>query len=65
MITKRITIKNRASTAFKANSLLDNLFDTLTGIEGMTNKERADLLRQVATLAENWANEVEEMPEDK
>lgn len=65
MITKRIKIKNRASTAFKANSLLDNLFDTLTGIEGMSNAERADLLRQVATLAENWANEVEEMPEGK
>lgn len=65
MITKRITIKNRATTAFKANGIWDNLFDTLTGIEGITNKERAGLLRQVATLAENWANEIEETPEAK
>ena len=65
MITKRIQIKNRATTAFKANGIMDNLFDTLTGIEGMTNKERAGLLRQVATLAENWANEIEETPEAK
>jgi hypothetical protein len=65
MITNRIKIKNQATTAFKANGLMNNLFDTLTGVEGMTNKERADLLRQVATLAENWANEVEEMPENK
>lgn len=63
MITKRIKIKNRASTAFKANSIMDNLFDTLTSIEGMSNKERADLLRQVSTLAQNWANEIEETPE--
>jgi hypothetical protein len=62
-MTNKIVIKNHKSTAHKANLILNNLFDTLTGVEGMTNKERADLVRQVATLAHNWANEVEEMPE--
>ena len=58
-IEKRIRIKNRASTAFKANCLMNDLFGVLAGVDGMTASERADLLRQVSILADNYANDIE------
>jgi hypothetical protein len=58
-IEKRIKIKNRASTAFKANCLMNDLLGVLAGIDDMTAGERADLIRQVAILADNYANEIE------
>ena len=56
---KRIKIKNRASTAFRANALMNNLFGVLAGIPDMASNERADLLRQVAILAEDYAQDIE------
>ena len=58
-IEKRIKIKNRASTAFKANCLMNDLFGILAGIDDMTASEKADLIRQVAILADNYADDIE------
>lgn len=58
-IEKRIKIKFRPSTAFKANCVMNNLFGILAGIEDMTASEKADLIRQVAILADNYANDIE------
>lgn len=58
-IQKRIKIKGRPSTAFKANCIMSNLFGVLAGIEDMASNERADLLRQVAILAESFARDIE------
>ena len=58
-IEKRIKIKDRPSTALKANFLMNDLFGVLAGIDDITASERADLLRQVAILADNYANEIE------
>jgi len=56
---KRIKIKGRASTALKANSIMENLFGVLVGIPDMASKEKAALLRQVASIASNYAQDIE------
>lgn len=38
---------------------MSNLFGVLAGIEDMASNERADLLRQVAILAESFARDIE------
>lgn len=58
-IEKRIKIKDRPSTAFKANCLINELFGILAGIDDITASERADLIRQVAILANNYADDIE------